>query len=45
MEATSRRKSPSAFSQAVGGQVEAPSRHQAGTKLALSGNQVEILRK
>lgn len=41
---TIRRKPELAF-KAVGGQVEVPSRHQAGTKLALSGNQVEILRK
>jgi predicted HTH transcriptional regulator len=40
---TVRRKPELAF-EAVGGQTEAPSRHQAGTKLALSGNQVEILR-
>ena len=41
---TIRRKPELAF-KAVGGQVEAPSRHQAGTKLVLSGNQVEILCK
>jgi len=41
---TIRRKPELAFA-AVGGQTEAPSRHQAGTKLALSGNQVEILDK
>lgn len=40
---TIRRKPELAFA-AVGGKMEAPSRHQAGTKLALSGNQVEILR-
>lgn len=41
---TIRRKPELAF-EAVGGQTEALSRHQVGTKLALSGNQVEILDK
>jgi len=39
---TIRRRPEQAF-EAVGGKTQAPSRHQAGTKLALSGNQVEIL--
>jgi len=40
--ATIRRRPERAF-EAVGGKTQAPSRHQGGTKLALSGNQVEIL--
>jgi ATP-dependent DNA helicase RecG len=39
---TIRRRPERAF-EAVGGKTQAPSRHQGGTKLALSGNQVEIL--
>jgi len=39
---TLRRRPERAF-EAVGGKKEAPGRHQVGTKLALSGNQVEIL--
>ncbi len=41
---TIKRKPELAF-ESVGGRKEAPSRHQVGTKLALSGNQVEVLDK
>ena len=40
--ATVRRRPERAF-EAVGGKKEAPGRRQEGTRLALSGNQVEIL--